>query len=204
MPAAVKSTKIVGLTGGIASGKSTISRYIQARGIPVFDADATGHLLMQKDQPAWQDIIDTFGLDILAADGQIDRKKLGGIVFADSTQLKKLEQIMHKRIRQQGYEFIAKHQQQNTPLIVLDVPLLIEAGWYTEVDEVWLVYLNTAEQISRATARDASSIESVKQRIDKQMPYEEKKKFATHIIDNSGTLENTLKQIDELLAPYKN
>lgn len=200
----MSKTVIVGLTGGIASGKSTISRYIQARGIPVFDADAAGHILMQKDQPAWQDIIDAFGLDILTADEQIDRKKLGSIVFADIAKLNQLEQIMHKRIRQKVYDFIAQHQQENEPMIVIDVPLLIEAGWYKEVDEVWLVYLSTAEQIGRATARDASSIESVKQRIDKQMPFEEKKKFATHIIDNSGTLENTLKQVDDLLTPYKN
>ena len=159
---------------------------------------------MQQGQPAWQDIIDSFGTDVLTPDGQIDRKKLGSIVFADGQKLYRLEQIMHKRIRQRGYEFIEQHQQSGCRLIVLDVPLLIEAGWYKQVDEVWLVYLHADEQIRRATLRDAASVESIKQRLAKQLPFEQKKAYATHIIDNSGSLENTLKQVDALLKTYKN
>lgn len=196
--------KIVGLTGGIASGKSTVSRYIQVHGFPVFDADAVGHELMQKNQPAWHDILDIFGLDILMLNGEIDRKQLGSIVFADSEKLKQLEKIMHSRICQRGYEFIEQHKQAGCSLVVLDVPLLIEAMWYKQVDEVWLVYLDKAEQIRRAILRDAQSVDSINQRIDKQLPFAQKAKFATHIIDNSGSLGNTLKQVDELLKTYIN
>lgn len=199
----MNTTTIIGLTGGIASGKSTVSKYIKEQGFPVFDADAAGHVLMQPDQPAWNDIVQAFGSDILMKDKQIDRKNLGSIVFSDPEKLKLLESIMHKRIRQQGYEFIDQQRQSGQRLIVLDVPLLIEAGWYTQVDEVWLVALERQEQIKRAMQRDNLSEESIIQRIDKQMPLAEKKKYATHIIDNSGSLADTLRQVDILLSAYK-
>lgn len=197
-------TTIVGLTGGIASGKSTVSKYICEQGFPVFDADASGHALMQPNEPAWLDIVQTFGSEILLADQQIDRKKLGTIVFADPDKLKLLEMILHKRIRQQGYAFIEQQRQLGHQLIVLDVPLLIEAGWYEQVDEVWLVALDRQEQIARAMQRDNLSAAAIIQRIDKQMQLADKKKYATHIIDNSGSIEYTIRQVDRLLSAYKN
>lgn len=200
----MSSCTIVGLTGGIASGKSTVSNYLRKHGLPVFDADTTGHALMQFAQPAWQDIVAVFGKEILSADQQIDRKKLGAIVFADHEKLRQLEGILHNRIRQQAHKFIVSNKQAGYRLIILDVPLLIEAGWDQEVDEVWLVYLNTAEQIRRATLRDNESAEAIKQRIDKQLPFAEKKKFATRLIDNSGSLAHTHAQLDELLKTYNN
>lgn len=200
----MKDVIIVGLTGGIASGKSTVSNYIKEQGFPVFDADATAHELMLPNSSAWLDIVNAFGQEIVLPTGEIDRKKLGEIVFANKSKLELLENILHKRIRQQGYAFIEKYKNAGYRLIVLDVPLLIEAGWYEQVNEVWLVHLAYTLQVERAMQRDGKSAEEIRKIIDKQMPFSEKKKYATHIIDNSGSLDNTLKQVGALLQTYRN
>lgn len=195
----MKKTKIIGLTGGIASGKSSVAEFLRARSFPVFDADKAAHELMSKDSGAWQDIIDEFGKGILTNSEEIDRQKLGQIVFAEPERLKKLEAILHHRIWQAFENFCTEQRAQQAKIVFLDAPLLIEAGWHERVDSVWLVYLSREEQIRRAMQRDKVQAVVIEQRLDKQMSFDKKKLVADRIIDNSFTLEQTYAQVESLI-----
>lgn len=196
----MKKTKIIGLTGGIASGKSSVADFLRARSFPVFDADKAAHELMSKESGAWQDIVAEFGKGILTNSEDIDRQKLGQIVFAEPERLKKLEAILHYRIWQAFENFCAEQRAQKATVVFLDAPLLIEAGWHKKVDSVWLVYLSRSEQISRAMQRDQVTATIVEQRLDKQMSFEKKKLVADRIIDNSFSLEQTYAQVENLIS----
>lgn len=199
----MNTTLIVGLTGGIGSGKSSISKYLIDKGIPVFDADFCSKQILQPGQVAFDDVVKVFGENILLGNGCIDRKKLADIVFKDDKQLKILEDIQYKRIWQQFQEFIKYFKAKQERLIVLDAPLLIESGWWQYMNAVWLVHITESEQIKRVSERDKLDITQIKQRIRAQLPFVEKQKFATDIIDNSGTLSATFKQVEMLLTKYK-
>lgn len=196
----MKKTKIIGLTGGIASGKSSVAEFLRAKKFPVFDADKAAHELMSKESEAWWDIVAEFGEEILTISREIDRQKLGTIVFAEPERLKKLEAILHYRIWQAFENFCVEQRAQQATVIFLDAPLLIEAGWHKKVDSVWLVYLSRSEQISRAMQRDQVTATIVEQRLDKQMSFEKKKLVADRIIDNSFSLEQTYAQVESLIS----
>lgn len=192
----------IALTGGIASGKSTIAKYLLQAGIPVFDADAYSKVLLEPGNPAYDDVVKLFGAQILLPDKRIDRKKLGQIVFTDTAKLKALETIQYDRILKAIEDFIARQQSQGSALVVIDAPLIIEAGWADKFDALWLVYLNPQTQIVRAMARDRVSAQEIEARLAKQMTFAEKKLFATDIIDNSGELAETHSQLEQLLKKY--
>ncbi|MGI6712510.1 MAG: dephospho-CoA kinase [Bacillota bacterium] len=190
---------IIGLTGGISSGKSTVSAILKELGAYIIDADAIAREVVMPGRPAWREIIHVFGAKILQEDGQINRKALADIVFQDEEARRKLNEITHPRISEERNRIIAEiAAKDEKAIIVFDVPLLIETGMYKEVDEVWLVALPEDLQIKRLINRDKISEEEALRRISSQMPLAEKKKYAHHIIDTSGSRIDTIKQVYKL------
>lgn len=187
---------VVGLTGGIASGKSTVSKHMGEIGIPIFDADAVAHEVVAKGTPGLQKVIELFGEEYLC-DGELDRKKMAETVFHDNNKLKQLEEIVQSLVWQQATEFFKKQKTSGVRAVALDVPLLIETGWYKKVDEVWLVRISAEEQVRRVMLRDKCTEEHAKARIASQMSTDEKQTYAKIVIDNSGTVEQTLSQVDK-------
>ena len=193
----------VGLTGGIACGKSTVSRMLEARGAAIVDADRIAREVVLPGQPALRDIRETFGEDVIAADGALDRKRLGAIVFADEAARKKLEGILHPRIRaemaRQMAEWNAKEPER---LVVVDIPLLYESGLdkLFSFEEIVVVYVPRSVQLERLIARDGLPLEDAERRLDAQMPIERKRELADVVIDNSGTLAETERQVDAYAA----
>lgn len=188
---------VIGLTGGIASGKSTIANLLRSLGAPVFDADAESRAMVAKGSAALAEIAKTFGSGYLQADGELNRAKMAELVFKDKNALKQLEGIIHKNVYAAAQNFLAECRSKNMPAAVLDVPLLIECGWHKSVDKVWLVAVDSETQIERAMERSQMTREEVKARIAAQMTLEEKRAYADFVIDNSGPLEAARKTVTE-------
>jgi dephospho-CoA kinase len=180
---------VVGLTGGVATGKSLVSEEFKRLGAPVIDADAVAREVTAKGEDVYNGIVEEFGPSILAPDGSIDRRRLGRIVFADQSKLALLNRLTHpeilKRIR--GRVESLKDQGGN-PIIVINAALLIETGLHREVDRVVVVHAAEDKQLSRTVLRDSISVEEARRRIASQMPLEEKMAMADHLIDNNGTI----------------
>ncbi len=193
-------TKILGLTGGIASGKSTISNYLQSLNIPVVDADLLARKVMRAGQPAVAEIAEVFGCEVLLANGEINRQRLGQIVFESADKRKELNQIVQYRIRAEIKKEIKNYLKDNPTLIVLDIPLLYEESYESEVDEVMVVYVDSETQKERLLKRDKELSEvDASNRINSQIPLLEKKKKADIVIDNNGTIEDSIRQVNEWL-----
>lgn len=195
---------VIGLTGGIACGKTTVAKMFQSLGAYVVDADLVGHQILMDDANVKRHIIEAFGESILNDNGQIDRSKLGSIVFNNPDQLRLLNEIIHPPIIEAiNAEVDKKLTSGEYKAIVLDVALLIECNMTHSVDYVVLVYANEDVQIQRLIQRGLLKKEAEK-RILSQMPFEEKKHFADFVIYNDGTLSDTEKQVnriwDELLS----
>lgn len=189
----------IGLTGGIGSGKSTVARMLAELGAPSFDADKVGHNIYSPDGPAYHDVIAAFGRGILAPDGTIDRKKLGPIVFADPAQLKRLEAIVHPRMFDRMREMVAEMRAQGvTAPIVIEAAILIEAHWQPLFDEIWLVVAPRQQVLRRIEAERGLKPEQTEARIKAQLPDEERRKHASLVIDNSGTIEELRTQVNSL------
>ena len=195
---------VVGLTGGIASGKTTVCGFFQAAGAYILDADQMARQVVMPGEPAWQDIIRHFGKGVLGTGGALDRVALGNLVFSDEAQRKILERIVHPRVRQAMNEATARLcATQPEGLIIQDVPLLLETGMDKELSEIIVVYLPEAIQIKRLMARDGISREQALSRIRAQMPMEEKRRRATMVIDNSGSLDQTRDQAMHIYGRIK-
>ncbi|MCG0276500.1 MAG: dephospho-CoA kinase [Thermosediminibacteraceae bacterium] len=191
--------KVIGLTGGIASGKSTVSRMLRRKGAYIIDADEIAKEIVKAGKPAWKDIIEHFGRDILNDDGTIKRRKLANIVFSDEKKLKMLNEITHPRIVEEIKKELEACKKRKEKVVVIDAALLLETGLDVLVDEVWVVAVDEKTQIERLIEREKSiSYTEAMERIRAQMPLEQKLKFATRIIDNSGDVENTQNQVDKL------
>ncbi len=188
--------KVIGITGGIASGKTTVSNILRELNIPVIDADIIARKIVEKGKPALEEIKKEFGKEVILSDGNLNRKHLAKIVFSDSEQLNKLNRIMHKRILKEMIDKIDSYKASSYYTIVfVDVALLIETNMKLLVDEIWLVSLNQDIQLKRLVKRDQiDEIEALK-KIQSQMSLEEKKKFADVIIDNSKDFEHLKKQV---------
>lgn len=186
--------RVIGLTGGIASGKSTVTGMLRDMGARVADTDAIAREVVAPGRPAWEDIVAWLGRDILLADGAIDRRKLGELVFADSSARARLEAITHPRIAAAVKAAVAAAAAEGLPAVVLDVPLLYEAGWDKDVDEVWVVYVDEATQLSRLLARDDLTPDEARARMAAQMSLAEKARRADVVIDNGGDLAKTREQ----------
>ncbi len=191
---------IVGLTGGIASGKSTVAKMLEEKGAVVFDTDVIAREVVDIGQPAWHEILEYFGEDVKLKDGLIDRKKLGDLVFNDAEARHKLNSIVHPRVMEKLVEDTEELKKKSQPpeIVVYDVPLLIEAGMNKMVDIVVLVFSSIQAQKERLKKRDGFLEEEIEARLSSQMPTEEKKKYADYIIDNSSDLEETNRQVEEL------
>ena len=186
---------VIGLTGGIGSGKSTVSSYMSKLGIPVFDADASSRAAVRKGSPCLQKIITFFGPDCLLPDGELNRPWVADKVFHNKTILKQYEKIVQDQVWAEAHQFLVEECEKNTAVVLLDVPLLIECGWHTKVDSVWLVKVPKEIQIQRAMLRDGATEEAGTARINAQMSLADKEKFADVVIDNSGNIENTKAQV---------
>ncbi|EHQ90372.1 dephospho-CoA kinase [Desulfosporosinus youngiae] len=187
----------IGLTGGIGSGKSTVAQWFIKQGVPVLDADKTVHRLLQSDQRTILRLIEEFGPDIQAENGQIDRSRLGNVVFKDDDARKRLERIVHPRVVESMNEERDALSNNGALACVWDVPLLYEAGFDKFVDEVWVVWVPRDIQISRVLARDKLSLDEVEARISAQGSLEEKRQRADIVIDNSGSESQTTAQLED-------
>jgi dephospho-CoA kinase len=183
--------RVIGLTGGIASGKTLVSQTLKGLGLTVIDADEVSHEILAKDDAVIQEVAKAFGTEVLTAEGAIDRGRLGAIVFQDPEARKTLERILHPLI---GGE-LWKRARQGGNDVVLEIPLLIEQAGHTRVDLVVVVYATRERQIERLMGRDALSREEAIRRIDTQLPVEEKVSYANYVINNCGAAEETEDQV---------
>lgn len=190
----------VGLTGGIASGKSAVAARMRELGLTVLNADLLAHRLMEPGQSAYDDVVREFGRDVLAADGAVDRKKLGEIVFHDAARRERLNRIVHPRVIEAREEQLKQMEAENPRgLAIVEAALLIEAGYYKKLDRLVVCSCRPEQQMERLRARGLSE-EEARQRIAAQLPLEEKLRLADEVVDCSGTLEETRRQTDELVA----
>lgn len=186
---------LIGLTGGIASGKSTVSQVLRELGAPVVDADALVHQLQVPGSPLLAAIVREFGPAVLRDDGSLDRPALGRIIFADADRRRALEAIVHPAVRERMWAEVESYRQAGRPAVVLDVPLLIEGGMDKAVDRVWVVYVDGATQLQRLMARDGLTAVQAAERISAQMDLEAKRRQADLVIDNRGGPEQTRSQV---------
>ena len=182
--------KLIGLTGGIASGKSAVSGILRRLGAQVIDADALAREVVEPHQPAWDEIVGTFGNEVLQPDQTLDRKKLRKLVFDDPKARKQLEAITHPKIRRLAQHKIEQCAATGAPLVVYEAPLLFETGIHLWLRPVILVASDRATQRRRLRERDNLTETEIEQHLGAQMSLEEKRKLADYVIDNNGTLED--------------
>jgi dephospho-CoA kinase len=190
---------VFGLTGGIGSGKSTVAARWRARGLPVVDADQLAREVVAPGAPALAEIEREFGQGVLAPDGSLDRKALAAIVFEDKARLKRLNAITHPRVRQLSVERFAELDRAGEPLACYEVPLLVESGLASMLRPLVVVSAPEAVQIARTVARDQATEAEARARVRAQMSLADKVAIADHVIDNSGSLEQTLARTDVVL-----
>ena len=190
----------IGLTGGIASGKSTVLTYFKDKGIPYIDADIVAREVVEPGTEGLQAIVDAFGLNVLHDDGTLNREALGAIVFHNEEKRLQLNSCLKEYIRNRIMELTANYEVQDTPVLIYDIPLLIEGEWYTMMDEVWLVYVNEPIQIERLMSRNGLTKEDAIARIKSQMRLDDKRSYADVIIDNNGTSQTLEAQLDTIFS----
>lgn len=195
---------VVGITGGIASGKSLVSGILKGLGFTVIDLDEIAREVVKKGEPAWKEIVDVFGRDILLPDEEIDRKRLGRLVFEDKERLRLLNSITHPRIIDNARRMVRKALGSDPFRVVfVDAALLIESGYYTEMDRVIIVYADEETQLKRIMARDGLSEEEALRRIRAQMPLKEKLAYADYVIYNDKDIKATERQVMEIVKRLK-
>jgi dephospho-CoA kinase len=195
--------KRLGITGGIASGKSAVAGMLRELGFQVIDADALGHSVMEPGTRAFEEIKREFGEGVIRADGRIDRGKLGAIVFADAEKLKRLNAIVHPRVEEDMVRQFAEWEKSGVAdAAFVEAALLVEAGYQKNLDGLVVAWCRPGQQMERLLARGLSEVEA-RRRIAAQMPAEEKLKFATEKIDCSGSLDETLRQVEELATKLR-
>jgi dephospho-CoA kinase len=193
------SERIIGLTGGIATGKTTVANYLaQAYNLPILDADIYAREAVTVGSPILGAIAERYGGQILQADGNLNRQKLGEIIFSNQDERNWIECLIHPYVRDRLFKTIAEFPAQT---VVLVVPLLFEAGMTDLVTEIWVVRCSQQQQLERLMQRNHLNLEQAKARISSQMPVEEKAARADVVLDNSSTLEALLKQVDAAYFP---
>ena len=190
--------KRLGITGGIASGKSVVAEMLREMGFHVLDADALGHTLMEPGTQAYDEIVREFGAGVTGADGRIDRGKLGAMVFADRGKLERLNGILHPRVEEEIVRRFGEWERGGVrDAVFVEAALLVEAGYQKNLDGLVVAWCRPEQQMERLLARGLSEVEA-RRRIAAQMPAEEKLKFATEKMDCSGSMEETRRQVQEL------
>jgi dephospho-CoA kinase len=195
---------IVGLTGGIGSGKSSVAEMFKDEGVYVIDFDYLARVVVEPDTPAWRDIIEHFGPEILLPDRTLNRSRLAEIVFSDAQSLKALEGFTHPRIFEKQ-DTLLKEIKAKDPkaIVIVDVPLLFELSLNKNFDKIILVYVSRDVQIERAIKRDALLKEEVEKRLKAQINLEKKKLLSDYIINNEGSLKNTMDQVRRVIHELK-
>jgi dephospho-CoA kinase len=183
--------RIIGLTGGIATGKSSVALFFAERGVPVIDADQLARDAVLPGSPAFDQIISLFGRDIVTHDGVLNRKRLGALIFPDPEKRRQLEGILHPEIRKLAEERIAQAASSGHQRLIYMAPLLVEAGATDRVDTIWVVTVRPEIQLERLMRRDGINYEQAQMVVDSQMPLSEKERYGSVVIDNSGTEADT-------------
>ncbi|MBW8351182.1 dephospho-CoA kinase [Bacillus sp. IITD106] len=194
---------MIGLTGGIASGKSTVSNMLKERGFTILDADIAARVVVEPGQIAYKRIIESFGRDILNKDESINRSKLGSIIFNDAEKRKTLNSIVHPAVRECLNDWKNEAIKEGKKTIIYDIPLLYESNLTYLVEKVIVVFVNPDIQLKRLLNRNGLSEEEALARIRSQLPLNEKVERADAIIDNNGTIDETERQINELINDWK-
>ena len=190
--------KVIGLTGGIGSGKSTVSRFLAELGAVILDADKVGHEAFKPDTEIWRQVVAAFGSQILTPGGDIDREKLGEMVFGNPESLARLNQIMHPRMYEIVTAQLDDYRRQGIDVVVLEAPLLIEVGWASSVDEVWVTVASEATVLSRLEEQKGLSRQKALARIHSQLSLEERIRHADVVIDTDCDLDELRARVAEL------
>jgi dephospho-CoA kinase len=186
----------VGLTGGLASGKSFVGRALADLGCLLIQADALGRQVLEQGGETYEAVVATFGRDILDQDGAINRRRLAAIVFSDPEQLAKLNALVHPRVKERERDLVAEFAREHPHgIAVTEAAILVETGSYKDYDRLIVAVCRLKQQIERSIERDGVSREEVLNRLRRQMPLEDKVKYADFVIDTSGSKENTLQQV---------
>lgn len=188
--------RLIGLTGGIGTGKSTVARMLVAHGATLVDADLLAREVVEPGAPALAEIVAAFGPAVLQPDGALDRPALGALVFADAARRERLNRITHPRVGALMQERIAAALESGAPLVVVDIPLLFEGSRQSLFEGVMLVWTPAEVQLRRLVERDGWAEDEAQQRVASQMPIDDKRALATWVIDNSGSLAGTQQQVD--------
>lgn len=189
---------VVGLTGGIGTGKSTISQTLAGLGAQVINADLVGHQAYLPHQNVWQEMVDTFGRGILGDNDEVDRRKLGEIVFSNPDAMKQLNGIVHPWMYRRMEQMIKEHRDSGASVVVLEAAILIEANWTPLVDQVWVVVATEDEVVRRLLTRNNLTEEQIRARIASQMSSDERRKHAQVVVDTNCTLEEVKEQVRRL------
>jgi dephospho-CoA kinase len=193
----------VGLTGGIATGKTTVASMLRDLDVPVLNADTLGHELLEPGQAAYDEIIAVFDEDILDANGKVNRAKLGGVIFADAQKRARLNQILHPRILDVVQKWFAALDEPDGPeFAVVEAALIFEARYNLKLDKIMVCWCRPEQQMERLTLRGLS-VEEAQQRIAAQMPLADKRKLADEPIDCSGSIEETQRQVNQVAEKLK-
>ncbi len=190
--------KIIGITGGIASGKSTVTNFLRQKGFEVVDADALVHQLQKPGGRLYQILVEHFGEKVLLEDGELNRPFLASLIFSNSEEREWSKETQGELIREE-LGFVRDKLAQTEDLFFMDIPLLFEQEYASWFDETWLVYVSRDTQLDRLMKRDYLTIEDAQARLASQWPLEEKKRLASHILDNNGSREQLLSQVASLL-----
>lgn len=192
----------VGLTGGIGSGKSTVTAMLREHGLPVIEADDIAHELIRPGEPAYNEILQVFGKEIVQENAEIDRKRLAAVVFGSREKLERLNRIVHPRVLERAEQWLGEREKEGARIAVVEAPLLVEAGFHQRLDRLVVVWCGREQQEERL-ARKGMSREEIDRRIAAQMDIEQKKALANEVIDNSGTIQETRAQVDALVRRLK-
>lgn len=191
--------KIIGLTGGISTGKSTVSNYLLQKGYLVIDADLVAREVVLKGSEGLRVLVDAFGEGILSEVGELDRKRLGQLIFHDEEKRQLLNRLLHPLIRQKILDSIETYRLIDPSIVFLDIPLLFETDYSSLCDEVWVVFVNDQVQLERLMLRDQLNEQEALKRLDSQWSIHKKAKLATRVINNERSLEETYQQVDVCL-----
>jgi len=190
--------KVIGLTGGIGSGKSSVAQFLAELGAVVLDTDELGHEALQPDTEAWREVVAVFGRQVLTSEGEVDRKKLGELVFANPEALLRLNRIVHPRIGKMVQAQLEQYRRQGVKVVVLEIPLLVETGGTALVDEVWVTVADEPAVLSRLEKRSGLSRQQSLARIRAQASNGERVQHADVVINNNGSLDELKAQVKKL------
>jgi len=189
----------VGLTGGIACGKTTVAVMLRELGLPIIEADPLVHRLIEPGQPAYAEIVQAFGREVLAPDGHVDRVRLGKLIFDDAQRRERLNGIVHPRVIEEVERQFAALESNGAKLAVVEAALLVEAGYHHQLDRLVVVWCRPEQQLERLLARGLTR-QQAEQRIAAQLPVDQKRRVADYVVDCSGALDETRRQVELVVA----